>query len=120
MLAIIWCRIICHPVSYPKIYKMIYKTIILPVILYGCEVWSLTLSNVHGLRVFKIMVLRKIFETRADNVRRDKRRLQNKELYDLYSSPKSIWATKSRRMTQAEHVACMGEERWILGFGGEA
>ena len=87
----------------------IYRTIILPVILYGCETWSLTLREVHGLRMFKIIVLRKIFYTKRDNVTRDKRRLQNKELYDMYCSWNIIWATESRRMRQTGHVACMGE-----------
>jgi hypothetical protein len=39
----------------------IYKTIILPVVLYGCETWSLTLRGEHRLRVFENMVLRRIF-----------------------------------------------------------
>jgi hypothetical protein len=39
----------------------IYKTIILPVVLYGCETWSLTLSEKHRLRVFENRFLRKIF-----------------------------------------------------------
>jgi len=64
----------------------IYRTIILPDVLYGCETWSLTLSEVHGLGIFKIIVQRKIFDTKRDNVTRYRRRLQNKELYDLYSS----------------------------------
>ena len=75
----------------------IYRTIILPVVLYGCETWSLTLSEVHGLRMFKIMVLRKMFDTKRDNVTRD-RRLQNKELYCMYSSQNIIWVNESRRM----------------------
>jgi hypothetical protein len=62
----------------------IHRTTVLPVVLYGCETWFLTLNEVHGLRVFKIMVLRKIFDTKRDNVIRDRRRLQNKELYDMY------------------------------------
>jgi len=44
----------------------IYRTIILPVLLYGCETWSLTLCEVHGLRVLKIMVLRKMFDTKGE------------------------------------------------------
>jgi hypothetical protein len=36
----------------------IYKTIILPVALYGCETWSLTLREEHRLRVFETRVLR--------------------------------------------------------------
>jgi hypothetical protein len=39
----------------------IYKTIILPVMLYGCKTWSLTLREEHRLRVFKNKVLRRIF-----------------------------------------------------------
>jgi hypothetical protein len=39
----------------------IYKTVILPVVLYGCETWSLTLREEHRLRVFEKRVLRKIF-----------------------------------------------------------
>jgi hypothetical protein len=37
----------------------IYKTIILPVILYGCETWSLTLREEHRLKAFKNKVLRR-------------------------------------------------------------
>ena len=39
----------------------IYRTIIVPVVLYGCETWSLTLREEHRLRVFKNRVLRRIF-----------------------------------------------------------
>ena len=39
----------------------IYRTIILPVVLYGCEIWSLTLREERKLRVFENMVLRRIF-----------------------------------------------------------
>ncbi|KAJ4433781.1 hypothetical protein ANN_16093 [Periplaneta americana] len=39
----------------------IYKTVILPVVLYGCETWTLTLREEHRLRVFENKVLRKIF-----------------------------------------------------------
>jgi len=52
MLAIIRCRIFCLPGSYPKNLKIkIYRTIILPVVLYGCETWSLTLREERKLRV---------------------------------------------------------------------
>ena len=46
----------------------IYRTIILPVVLYGCETWSLTLREERKLRVFVNMVLRKIFGSRRDEV----------------------------------------------------
>ena len=46
----------------------IYRTIILPVVLYGCETWSLTLREERKLRVFKNMVLRRIFGPRRDKV----------------------------------------------------
>jgi hypothetical protein len=46
----------------------IYRTIILPVVLYGCETWSLTLREERKLRVFEDMVLRRIFGPRRDEV----------------------------------------------------
>jgi len=63
----------------------IYRTIILPVVLCGCEAWSLTLREEGRLRVFKNRVLRRIFGPRRDEVTGDWRRLHNKELNDLYS-----------------------------------
>jgi hypothetical protein len=49
----------------------IYKTIILPVVLYGCETWSLTLREEHRLRVFENRVLRGIFGPKRDEVTRE-------------------------------------------------
>ena len=46
----------------------IYRTIILPVVLYGCETWSLTLRDERRLRVFENRVLRKVFEPKRDEV----------------------------------------------------
>jgi len=46
----------------------IYRTIILPVFLYGCETWSLTLREERKLRVFENRVLRRIFEPKRDEV----------------------------------------------------
>jgi hypothetical protein len=46
----------------------IYKTIILPVVLYGCETWSLTLREEHRLRVLENRVLRRIFGPKRDEV----------------------------------------------------
>jgi len=55
----------------------IYRTIILPVVLYGCETWSLTLREERKLRVFENRVLRRIFGPRRDEVNGDWRRLHN-------------------------------------------
>jgi hypothetical protein len=56
---------------YPKRKQLkirIYRTIILPVILYGCETWSLKLWEERKLRVFENMMLRRIFGPRRDEV----------------------------------------------------
>jgi hypothetical protein len=99
----------------------IYRTIILPVVLYGCETWSLTLREECRLRVFENRVLRRIFGPERDVVTGEWRRLHNKELCALYSSPNIIWVIRSRRLRWAGHVARMGrgEERCILGYSGE-
>jgi hypothetical protein len=91
----------------------IYKTIILPVVLYGCETWSLTLREEHRLRVFENKVLRRIFGPMRDEVTGEWRKLHNEEPHNLYSSPNIIRQVKSRRMRWAGHVARMGEERKV-------
>jgi hypothetical protein len=83
----------------------IYKTIILPVVLYGCETWTLTLREEHKLRVFENRVLRRIFGPKWDGVTGGQRKLHNEELHSLYSSPSIIRIIKSRRMRWAGHVA---------------
>jgi hypothetical protein len=93
----------------------IYKTIILPVLLYGCETWSLTLREEHTrrLRVFENRVLRRIFGPKRDEVTGEGRKLHNEELHNLYSSPDIIRQIKLRRMRWAGHAARMGEERKV-------
>ena len=91
----------------------IYRTIILPVVLYGCETWSLTLREERKLRVFENMVLRRIFGPRRDEVTGEWRRLHNEELNDLYCSPNIVRVIKSRRMRWAGHVARVGVGRGV-------
>ncbi|KAJ4435328.1 hypothetical protein ANN_17938 [Periplaneta americana] len=83
----------------------IYKTVILPVVLYGCETWTLTLREEHRLRMFENKVLRKIFGVKGDEVTGEWRKLHNAELHALYSSPDIIRNIKSRRLRWAGHVA---------------
>ena len=85
--------------------------IILPVVLYGCETWSLILREERKLRVIENMVFRRIFGPRRGEVTGEWRRLHNEELNDLYSSPNIVRVIKSRRMRWAGHVAHMGEVR---------
>ncbi|KAJ4450474.1 hypothetical protein ANN_01899 [Periplaneta americana] len=89
----------------------IYKTVILPVLLYGCETWTLTLREEHRLRVFENKVLRKIFGAKRDEVTGEWRKLHNTEQHALYSSPDIIRNIKSRHLRWAGHVARMDESR---------
>jgi hypothetical protein len=81
------------------------------VVLYGCETWSLTLREEHRLRLFENRVLRRTFEPKRDEMTGEWRKLHNKELRDLYSSPSIIRIIKLWRMRWAGHVARMGEKR---------
>jgi hypothetical protein len=80
----------------------------LPVVLYGCDTWSLTLREEHRLRVFENRVLRRIFRPRRGEITGGCRILHNEELRDLYSSPSIIRIIKSKRMRWTGHVARMG------------
>jgi hypothetical protein len=71
----------------------------LPVVLCGCETWSLTLREEHRLRIFEKRVPRKISGPKRDEVTGGWRKLHNEELHNLYSS--------SRRM----RCSRMGEKR---------
>ena len=82
--------------------------LILPVVLYGCETWSLTLREERRLRVFESKVLKRIFGPRRDEVTGDWRRLHNEEINDLYCSPNIVRVIKWRIMRWAGHVARMG------------
>ena len=88
-----------------------YKTIILPVVLYGCETWSLTLREEHRLRVFENKELRKIFGAKRDEITGERRKLHNAELHTLHSSPTIIKNLKSRRLRWAGHVARKEQSR---------
>jgi hypothetical protein len=62
----------------------------LPVVLYGCETWSLILREEHRLRAFENGVLRSIFGPKRDEVPREWGKLHNEELNDLYCSPNIV------------------------------
>ena len=91
----------------------IYRTIILPVVLYGCETWSLTLREERRLRVFEYRVLRRIFGPRRDEVTGEWRKLHNEELNNLYSLPNIVRVVKSRIMRLTGNVARVGEGRGV-------
>jgi hypothetical protein len=73
--------------------------------------WSLTLREEHRLKVFENRVLRRIFGPKRDEVTGEWRKLHNKELHDLYSSPSIIKIIKLQKMRWAGHVARMEEKK---------
>jgi hypothetical protein len=98
MLAIIQSKIFFSSRLISKNLKIkIYKIVILPVVLYGCETWSLTFREEHRLRVFENRVLRKIFGPKREEDG-SWRKLRNDELHSLYSSQNIFRVIKARRM----------------------
>jgi hypothetical protein len=74
-----------------------YKTIILPVVLYGCETWFLTLREAHRLWVFENRVLRRIFGPKRDEVTGGWRKLQN-------CAKKQKWVTFTYRGKEVRRI----------------
>jgi len=87
-----------------------YKTIILPVVLYECEAWSLTLREERRLRVFENKILRQMFGPKRDE-NGEWKRLHNEDLHSLYRSPNIFRVIKSRKLRWAGHIARMEEGR---------
>jgi hypothetical protein len=83
---------------------------ILPVVMCGCKTLSLTLREVHRLRV-----LRRIFVPKRDEVTGGRRKLHNEELHDLYSSPSIIIIIMKLKRRWAGHVARMGRRGTCIG-----
>jgi hypothetical protein len=79
----------------------------LPVVLYWCGTWSLTLREERRLRVFENRVLKR------DDVPGEWGELHNEELNGLYYSLSIVRVIKSRRMKWTGHVARMGERRGV-------
>jgi hypothetical protein len=66
-------------------FMTVLSFIIVPFVLYGCETWSLTLSEEHRLRVFENRVLRRISGPKRVEITGEWRKLHNEELHILYS-----------------------------------
>ena len=92
----------------------------MPVIFYGCEIWSLAFRENRRLTVFESRVLRRIFGSKRDGVTGNWRKLHNEELHDLYSSPNVIRVIKSRRMKWVgiQYVCERGKAYTGLLWGG--
>jgi hypothetical protein len=71
-------------------------TLRLPVVLYGCETWSLTLREERRLRVFENRVLRRVFGPKKNEVTGECRKLHNEELNDLHSLPNIVRVVQSK------------------------
>ena len=84
----------------------INKKVILPVVLYGCEAWSLTLREGHRLRVFENKILKRIFGPNRD-ANGEWRRMHNEELHSLYRSPNIVRVIKSRRLRCSPNIVRM-------------
>jgi hypothetical protein len=82
-----------------------------PVVLYGCETWSLTSREGHRWSAFEIKVIRRIFGPQRDAVTGGWRKLNNEGLYGLYCSLGTVRVIKSWRMRWMVHVARMGKMR---------
>jgi hypothetical protein len=83
----------CENLASKNLKMKIYRIVISPFVLFVCETWSLTLREERRLRVSENRVLRRTFGPKGDEV--EWRKLHNKELNELYSSPNIVRVIKS-------------------------
>jgi hypothetical protein len=83
------------------------------VVLYRCENLSLTIREVHRLKVLENRALRRIFGNKMDDKIGGWGILHNEELHIVYSSENIIRMMESSRMRWTVHVARMGAKEWI-------
>jgi hypothetical protein len=86
---------------YHSVQKLLYssllsKNMIFAAVIYGCEIWSLTLREKYRLRMFENRLLRKIFGWKRDNVTGEWRELHRKKLQDMCSTQNIIQVIKPR------------------------
>jgi hypothetical protein len=98
----------------------IYVILILPVILNGCETWSLTPREIRSRKVLKNKVLKDIFGTKRDEVTVEWGNVNNVELYDFNSLSNNLLMVKPRRMIWARHLARMGKIEFCTGCWWES
>ena len=86
---------------------------VFPVVLYGCETWSLTLREERRLTVFENRVLRGIFGRKRDEVTGKWRKVQMRSL--VINIPHQILFGKSilKKLRWEGHVARMGDGRVV-------
>ena len=90
---------------------LVYRTIIMPVVLYGCETWSLTLREEHRLRVFENRVLWGMFGSKRDEVTGGWREILTEEPYHLYCSHNIFWGDKIEKIERSGACSTYGEGR---------
>ena len=95
--------------------KLEYRfwTMIFPVVLYGCETWSLRLGEEYWLRVFENRIMRQMFGPKGDE-NGEWRRLHNEELHSLYRSANIVRLIKSRRLRRKDHILWKNFIFWLL------
>jgi hypothetical protein len=105
-----------------KIKTRVYKNKSLPLSLYGCETWSLTLREEHTLKVglYENRLLRRIFGPKRDEIVGGWKKLHNGGLRNLYFSSNIMRMVKSMTMKWAGYVASMRKGRMHRGFDGKA
>jgi hypothetical protein len=80
-------------------------------VLYGHEIWFLTLRENYGLRVCQNRVVRKIFGPKREEVVGGSRKVPDEELNKFYASPNIVRISRSWRLRWMGHILCMGEIR---------
>jgi hypothetical protein len=89
----------------------IYKKIIRPIVMYGCEGWTMSEHMEEALRVWERKILSKVYGLKRDT--NGWRICRNKELQDQYRSADIVTSIIVRRLEWAGHIARMDDEKVV-------
>ena len=116
VLAAVGSIVLCVPVCYLKIWRLNVHNYTIACLYVGMKLAVVTCREEQRLRVFGTGVPSTVFGSTREEVIRDWRKQQSKDLHDLYLSPNIIGLIKSRNMWRTDRGHSTENKRMLYGI----